>query len=481
MAAPESVSAEKTVKMLLDTQGLKNCFDCGICTASCSMAELLGQNYNPRGLLEKIVLDPEKALESDELWLCAWCYRCQERCPQALRLPEILLSMRKIASQRGSGQSYENALRKIVQHVPLPLVTTYLCFHPERSGIRQKETLDKLEAYYDEFLKEQKTKRAQQVSADRIAIIGSGPAGLTAAFQLSLKGYGVTVFEALPEVGGMLRKCIPDYRLPRSVLDKEIAYIKDLGVEFKTNVTIGKDIVFSNLWREGYKAVFIGVGAHKSQGIKIDGMDLKGVIHALEFLWNVNCGGQVGIGKKVAVIGGGNVAMDAATTALKLGAAEVTVLYRRSRQEMPAIPWEIEEAEHAGVKMELLVSPKRILGADGHVTGIELVRTELGDLDESGRRKAVPVEGSEFTRDFDTVILAIGEMPDLEFLSKEAMLNDEGTLYTDPITSATTLERVFAGGDAATGPATVIEAIRAGKRAADSIDDYLKRQGSKQT
>lgn len=480
MPTAESLNTEKTVEELLDTQRLKNCFDCGICTASCSMAELLGQDYNPRGLLEKIVLDPDKTLDSDELWLCAWCYRCQEHCPQALKLPEILLTMRRLASQHGSGQSYENALRKIAQRVPLPLATVYVCFHPERSGIQQSVALDHLEHYRAEFLKEQKAKRAQQVSADRIAVIGSGPAGLAVAYELSLKGYGVTIYEALPEAGGMMRKCIPDCRLPKFILDKEIGSLKDLGVEFKTNITVGKDILFGNLWREGYKAIFIGVGSHKSRKLKIEGTDLKGVTHALDFLWKVNSSGTAEIGKKVAVIGGGNVAIDAASTALRLGATEVVILYRRSRQEMPAIPWEIEEAEHVGVKLELLVSPKRILGTDGHVTGIELVRTELGDPDESGRRRARPVENSEFTRDFDTVILAIGEVPDLEFLPKEAVLTEDGTLYSDPVTYETTLERVFTAGDAATGPATVIEAIRGGKCAATSIDDYLKHQGNTQ-
>jgi NADPH-dependent glutamate synthase beta subunit-like oxidoreductase len=477
MTAIETETADDVVKELLDIQRLKNCFDCGICTASCSIADLLGQDYNPRGLLERIVLEPQKALGSDELWLCAWCYRCQERCPQALKLPEILLRMRKIAFKNGETHAFENALRKIVRNVPLPLVTTSVCFHPERAGMEQQKTLEKIEQLYEEFLTQQKAKRAQQVAEEKIAVVGSGPAGLTVAYELSLKGYGVTIFEALPEIGGMLRKCIPESRLPKHVLQKEIQYIRDLGVELKTGVDIGKDLLFSNLWREGYKAVFIGVGAHKNLKLRIDGTDLKGVIHALDFLWQVNSGQQVEVGRSVAVIGGGNVAMDAASTALKLGASDVTVLYRRSRDEMPAIPWEIQQTEHEGAKIEFLVSPKRILGEAGRVTGIECLRTQLGESDSSGRKKAVPIEGSEFTHKTDRVILAIGETPDLEFLPKDVELNEDGTLYVDPVTMETSIEKVFAGGDVVTGPATVIEAVRAGKHAAESIDRYLKHSG----
>lgn len=474
MAATETRTTNDVIKDLLDTERVKYCFDCGICTASCSIADLLGQDYNPRRLLERIVLEPERAIRSEEIWLCAWCYRCQECCPQALKLPEIFLRMRTIASRNGNSQTFENVLKKIVKNVPLPLVTTSVCFHYERAGVEQQKTIEKIEHLYEEFLKAQKAKRAQQVSEEKIAVIGSGPAGLTVAYELSLIGYGVTVFEALPEIGGMLRKCIPESRLPKQILQKEIQYIKDLGVDLKTSVNVGKDLSFGNLWREGYKAVFVGVGAHKNQKLRIDGVDLKGVTYALEFLGRVNSGEQVEIGRSVAVIGGGNVAMDSATAALKLGATEVTVFYRRSKEEMPAIPWEIQQTEHEGAKIEFLVSPKRILGEAGNVSGIECIRTQLGEPDNSGRRKAIPIGGSEFTRNINMVILAIGQTPDLEFLPKDIQLNEDGTLYVNPVTMETSIEGLFAGGDVATGPATVIEAIRAGKYAAESIDNYIK-------
>ena len=477
METPKTIISKEDIKRLLDVEKLKYCFECGICTASCSMAELLGKDYNPRSLLEKIFLKPEETLNSDEPWFCAWCYSCYKHCPQALRLPEIFLFMRVTAIKNGYTEPLEKALKKIVENIPLPLVTTLVCFHPERAGIDKEEILNKIEKMRIERLKMGKRKKTLKNSGRRIAVIGSGPAGLTVAYELARKGHKVTIFEALPEPGGMLRKCIPEYRLPKQVLAKEVQFIKDLGVEIKTGVTVGKDLNFDDFSEEGYKAIFIGSGAHKSQKLKIEGGDLKGVIHALDFLWNVNFGEKMEIGKIVVVIGGGNVATDAAKTALRLGAEKATILYRRSREEMPANPWEVKEAEDEGVKIEFLVAPKKILGENGRVSAVECIRMQLGELDESGRRKPIPIEGSEFTRETDMVILAIGEAPDLEFLPKEIELNEDGTVWVNPITMETSLQGVFSGGDAVTGPASVIEAIRAGKCAAESIENYLRSLG----
>lgn len=474
MSTAGTIVSKDLIERLLDAEKLENCYECGICTASCPMTELLGKDYNPRRLLEKIVLDPESIPNCSELWLCAWCYRCHRRCNQALKLPEIFFYIRKAAAEHGYTQPTEKALQTIAEKIPLPLATTLACFHPERAGLSREKILEEISRTYDEYLKKEKARRAQEVSEERIAVIGSGPAGLTVAYELSRKGYGVTVFEALPEAGGMLRKCIPAFRLPRQFLDKEIQAIRDLGVEIRTGVTIGQDLLFSALWREGYKAIFVGVGAHKSQKLRIEGENLKGVVHALEFLWHVNSGGNIEIGENVVVIGGGNVAVDAARMAAEKGGKDVTILYRRSRDEMPAIPWEVREAENEGVKIEFLVSPKKIVGQEGKVTTIECVRMELGEPDESGRRRAIPITGSEFERKTDMVILAIGEAPDVEFLPKEIELNDDNTVWTDPITMETSMRGVFAGGDAAAGPATVIEAVCAGKRAARSIDNYLR-------
>jgi NADPH-dependent glutamate synthase beta subunit-like oxidoreductase len=467
--------SKQVLERILDTEKLKYCFECGICTASCSMAEMLGNGYNPRTLLEEIYLSPETVLGSDELWLCAWCYRCQKRCPQGLKLPEIFLSIRSIAKEHGNVKSFDRALQKIVKNIPLPLIATLVCFHPERAGLENEKVLEQIEQIRGEWLK---TKRAEKSAkaAEKVAVIGSGPAGLTVTYELSKKGYPVTIFEALPELGGMLRKCIPEYRLPKKVLTREIQFIKDLGVEVKTGTEVGKDVRFEDFQKEGYRAVFIGAGAHKSQGLRVEGGNLNGVTHALDFLWGSNSGKKLEIGKNVVVVGGGNVAVDAARTALFKGAKEVTILYRRSKEEMPANLWEVKEAEDEGVKIEFLVSPKKILGEKDRVSAIECVRMQLGEPDESGRKKAFPVEGSEFRRETDMVVLAIGEVPDVGFLPKQVELNDDGTVWVNPITMETSMPGLFAGGDAVTGPASVIEAIRDGKRAAESIESYLKSE-----
>jgi heterodisulfide reductase subunit A len=229
--------------------------------------------------------------------------------------------------------------------------------------------------------------------------------------------------------------------------------------------------------KKGYQAVFVGVGAHKSRRLKVEGENLEGVVNALEFLWNANLGEVKQVGENVVVIGGGNVAVDAARTALELEAGEVIILYRRSREEMPANPWEVKEAEDVGVKIEFLAAPKRILGENGKVSAVECTRMQLGEPDETGRRKPIPVEGSEFKIKADMIILAIGETPDIGFLPKEIELNENGTVWVNPVTMETSLKGVFAGGDVVSGPATVIEAIAAGKRAAESIKEYLKPLG----
>jgi NADPH-dependent glutamate synthase beta subunit-like oxidoreductase len=272
----------------------------------------------------------------------------------------------------------------------------------------------------------------------------------------------------------MLRKCMPKYRLPQWALDAEIEHLTNLGLQVKTDTTIGQDLTIEELLQDEFKAVFIATGAHKSRKLNIDGANLEGVIDALDFLWKVNSGKKLKLGNKVAVVGGGNVAVDAARTVRRLGAKEVSILYRRSREEMPANPWEVEEAEKEGVQLQLLVSPKRILGKNGRASALECINVKLGELDGTGRRRPVPIEGSEFQKEIDTLILAIGETPDLFFLPKEIEVTEKNTIGVDPFTLETSMPGVFAGGDAVLGPATVIEAIVAGKRAAVSIDRYLK-------
>ncbi|UCE16749.1 MAG: FAD-dependent oxidoreductase, partial [Candidatus Bathyarchaeota archaeon] len=309
--------------------------------------------------------------------------------------------------------------------------------------------------------------------SEKVAIVGAGPAGLSAAYELAKLGYSVTVFERMPELGGMMRYGIPDYRLQKYVVANEIAYIQDLGVEIKTGVELGKDVQLDTLRNDGYKAIFIANGAQLSRKLRIPGEDLEGVFHAVEFLRHVALGKTVDVGEKVAVIGGGNSAIDAARTSLRLGAKEVTILYRRSRNEMPALTYEIEAAEEEEINFYFLVTPKQIIGKGVKVKAIECLRMELGEPDESGRRRPVPIHGSEHTYEVDTVIPAIGQLSETSCLPP--ILLDERTraISVDPLKLETRIPDVFVGGDIVTGPASVIEAVGAGKRAAVSIDRYL--------
>ncbi|UCH31960.1 MAG: FAD-dependent oxidoreductase [Candidatus Bathyarchaeota archaeon] len=434
------------------------------------MAELLFTQYNPRSLLQAIFIDPEKMLVEDSLWLCAWCYKCFNRCPQGLKPPEIFQLLKTKAVKRGLFKGFKEAVKKIRNSIPLPVICLYTCFHPERAEMDSKLFAEALEELNTR--RKLKKRKKTAIHKEKVAVIGSGPAGLTAAFDLAEMGYPVTMFEALNEAGGMLRKGMPEYRLPRKALRDEIRYLKTLGVKIKTKTRVGKDVSFNDLWRNEFKALFIAVGAHKSRELGIEGEGLEGVVDALDFLWKVNMKREVNLGYKVGVVGGGNVAIDAARIALHQGAKEVMILYRRSREEMPANPWEIIEAEKEGVSIEFLVVPKKIMGQKGRITGVECFKTQLGEPDETGRRRPIPVPGSEFFLEFDTIIVAIGEIAETTFLPAEVETY-KGKILVDPINMKTSMKGVFAGGDAVTGPATVIEAILAGKKAAFSIDQYL--------
>ncbi len=320
----------------------------------------------------------------------------------------------------------------------------------------------------------------------RVAVIGAGPAGLTCAADLVLFGHAVTVFEALHEPGGVLMYGIPEFRLPKAVVAHEVEGLRRLGVELETDMVVGKTITVDGLFAEGYEAVFVGSGAGLPRFLGIPGETLIGVYSANEFLTRVNLmrawqfpvfDTPVRIGRHVAVVGGGNVAMDAARTALRLGAKKVTILYRRTRNEMPARVEEVHHAEEEGVDMQFLVNPVRLHGTEGALAQAECIRMELGPPDESGRRRPVPIEGSEFIVEVDACVVAVGNQPHplVPRTTPGLQVSRRGTVEADAV-GATTRPGVFAGGDIVTGAATVISAMGAGKQAAAAINRYL--QGS---
>jgi NADPH-dependent glutamate synthase beta subunit-like oxidoreductase len=309
----------------------------------------------------------------------------------------------------------------------------------------------------------------------KVAVVGSGPAGLTCAYYLALKGCSVTVYEKLSVPGGMLAVGIPDYRLPREVLNAEIDFIRSAGVTIRTDTPLGDDLSIEDLFQEGYKAVFLATGAYKSLTLGLEQEQTEGVIPGLGLLQKLNLDGQVQIGKRVGVVGGGNTAVDVARSLLRTGIPEeVTIFYRRTIKEMPAFKEEIDAAIEEGIKIEFLTSPVRILVADGRLRGCEFVRMELGEVDSSGRRRPVPIPSSEFSVELDNLVAAIGERPETAFLSKQGLTESEkGTLRVDPETLCTNVDGVFAGGDLAVGPDTVVNAVAHGKIAARSIEMYL--------
>jgi NADPH-dependent glutamate synthase beta subunit-like oxidoreductase len=470
----KTLNLEAVLNSILDFEKVKNCFGCGICTAICPVAKLLPEYYNPRILLQNLPLGDEKILKSAELWLCAWCYRCQRRCPQSLNLPEIFQALRRFAVECGYMEGFYKALEIMRENLPLLVSCCYVGFHPDRV-INNKQLVKEAIQYaiFTYEAEKRKEKPCAPAYRNKVAIIGSGPAGLSAAHNLAKKGYSITVFEASSSPGGMLRSCIPEYRLPKKIVDFDIMCIKDLGVEIKTNMAIGKNLTVEKLLEEGYDAIFVATGSHEEQNFRIEGEGLNGVFHALDFLEKANLK-EVELPNKVTIIGGGNVAVDSARTALRFGAKEVTILYRRSKEEMPASPWEIKEAEEEGVKIQFLVAPKRILGENGKVTAIECVKMELGKPDATGRRRPIPIQCSKFTIKTDTVIMAIGQFPSTFFLPETVEITKQRTIATNPFTLETSSPRIFAGGDAVLGSGTLMEAILAGKQAAYSIDCYLR-------
>ena len=379
---------------------------------------------------------------------------------------------------------FREALELIKEENPLPAICGRICHHPcetacTRGQVDEPAAINSIKRFVADLDLSSKTRFLPEIKEknnEKIAIIGSGPAGLSCAYYLAKEGYRVTIYEKLPVPGGMLSVGIPEYRLPKDIIDAEVKIIQDMGVDIRTNMAVGKDITIDRLREDGNRAIFLGVGAHKSSRLGIEGEDLQGVYPGIDYLRDVNLGRKIELGSKVAVIGGGNVAMDAVRTALRNGSVEASVIYRRSLEEMPANQEEIEECEEEGIQIHTLTAPIRIIGENGKIKAIECIRMILGEPDESARRRPVPIEGSEHMIAVDSVIPAIGQTSDWSCLDPDSkcILSRRGTIDTDPVTYQTDDPAIFAGGDAATGPRTVIEAIEAGKQAAISIDRYAR-------
>lgn len=372
---------------------------------------------------------------------------------------------------------YKEALSLEREANPFASVCGRVCTHPcekecERGKVDEPISIRSLKRFIADVEEELESPELPEPKKEKVAIIGSGPAGLTCAYELTKMGYRTTVFEALAFLGGMLRVGIPEFRLPRKEIDKDINYVKSWGVKVKPNTYIKEP---EKLLKNGYEAVFIATGAHSERKLGIKGEDLQGVYYGLEFLSRVNTGESVTIGDKIAVVGGGNSAIDAARAAMRLGAKEVTIVYRRSRAEMPAYEEEIVAAEEEGIKIMYLTLPKKIIGKN-KVEAMECIKMRLGEPDQTGRRRPIPIEGSEFIIKVDMVIPTIGQIPDLSYLTEYTKLKKTkwNTLVVDDDTLQTTISGIFAGGDVVSGPATIIEGIAAGKKAADSIDRYIK-------
>ena len=396
---------------------------------------------------------------------------CQHTCPVGMDIPAYVALVR--------ANRIDDAYKVLKRTNPFPAVCGRVCSHPcqakcRRGQLDEPVAIRHIKRFVTDHAERPLVRKLPVTREERVAVVGAGPSGLTAALELKKRGYAVTVFEGMSEPGGMLRWGIPEYRLPRDVLREEIQDILDTGVELHTNSKIGRDVTFKKLL-EGHEAVYVAVGAQKSMRLNIEGEEIRGVHGAVELLRKINQGDKVKIGKRVVVIGGGNSAVDAARTAMRLGALKVIIAYRRERKDMPALPEEIEAALQEGIELKELVAPVRILEQDGRVSGIELCRMELGEFDRSGRKKPKAIEGKQLKVKADTVISAVSQEAELEFLEKCDVRTDGSRIRVDRL-QGTDNPRIFAGGDVVTGPAMVIDAIRAGQEAARSIDEFLRAE-----
>ena len=504
------------VTAMPDGEVVNRCFDCGACTGVCPVSQA-GTGFDPRRILHMIRMGlKDQLLSSEIIWHCSRCETCAFVCPQGVEFSSVVDVLREMAIQQGyiepgvfeqwgvgackaacpahisipgfiaaiSHGKYAEGLRLIKKEMPFPAICGRVCPHPceakcNRGKADEPVAIEYLKRFLADVDLSSETRylpETKEQREEKVAIVGAGPAGLSAAYYLAIEGYQTSVFERLPVAGGLMYVGIPEYRLPRDILQAEIDVIKNLGVEIRLNCEIGKDIAFSDLQRD-FNAIFISVGCHQGLKLRIPGEDdFEGVIDGLSFLREVNLGNLPEVGGRLVVIGGGNAAIDSARVAKRLGYDQVAILYRRRREEMPASPWEVEEAIEEGIELQFLTAPVRVLGNNGKVSGIGCIRMELGEPDESGRRRPIPIEGSEFTVEADVVVAAIGQRSDVSFLPETQGLNisRKNTIEADPVTAHTNIPGIFAGGDVVSGPRTVVEAVAFGKKAALSIDRYLK-------
>lgn len=447
----------------------EKCVGCGACERVC-----------PKGILE-IKTPSERLLFFNQADHCH--APCQQTCPAEIDIPLYIEQIR-----RGD---YEGAVHTIRERNPFLLSCGRVCPHPCESNCRRgieddPVSINQLKRFVADY-EMNAGKRfpvAVAPSTDkRVAIVGGGPAGLSCAFFLRRLGHGVTIFESMPKLGGMLRYGIPEYRLPKKVLDWEIEGILNTGIEHHTQVKLGVDFDIGSLIAAGYDAICLGVGAWKDAALRIDGETLNGCYTGIDFLSRLADGEKVPIGRVVAVIGGGNTAIDCTRNLLRLGAEKVYIVYRRTRNEMPANPVEIEAAEHEGVEFLFLSAPMSVKGDEnGNVTHLEHQKMELGEPDDSGRRRPVPVEGSETLLPLDMIITAIGQAPDISFTERSRQRLADlkttrwNTIDVDPLTLQANIPYLFSAGDSATGPALVVDAIGGGRRAARSIHQFVTGQ-----
>ena len=445
------------------------CHACNVCIRGCPaelFPEYRGEDKSLRGTLYQEKLK-EKPVEQKVHFP-----PCQEACP-------IHQDVRGYVSLIAEG-NFKEALETIRKINPLPAVCGFICHHPceeacLREGVDHPIPVRLLKRFVAEYEQKRGKARGRPLKKNRskVLVIGSGPAGLAASNDLCLFGFEVTIFEALPVLGGMLAVGIPEFRLPRDILKWEIDGIRATGVEMITQHPFHLNGSRKTFQKLGFQATFLSIGAHRSEKLNIPGERLQGVFHGVEFLRDIHLGKHVRIGNRVAVIGGGNVAIDVARSAIRLGAKSVRVYYRRSIKEMPAIPEEVEEAIQEGVKIHFLSSQVKIIERGAEAVGLECVRMRLTEPDQKGRRTPVPIKGSTYQAAADTLLVAVGQRVDRKFITG-LDVNPDGTIRVDPKTCETSLMGVFAGGDAVNGGKEVVDAVEDGKKGAAAILKYLK-------